>query len=102
MFEGRKLVISTKHQKEHVLGPILERALGVQAFVPKNLDTDQLGTFSGEVLRLHDPLTTARKKCQLAIELTGCDMAISSEGSFGSHPSAFFLPANVEWLIFLD
>ena len=102
MFEGRKLVISTKHQKEQVLGPLLERALGVQTFVPENLDTDQLGTFSGEVLRLDDPLTTARKKCLLAIELTGCDLAVASEGSFGAHPSAFFLPANEEWLIFLD
>ena len=102
IFEGRRLVIATKHQKEQVLRPLLEEALKVKVFVPENLDTDLLGTFSGEVQRKEDPLSTARKKCELAMEMTGCDLAIASEGSFGSHPEAFFLPANEEWLVFLD
>ncbi|MEY3647592.1 MAG: hypothetical protein RLZ13_474, partial [Bacteroidota bacterium] len=66
------------------------------------LNTDLLGTFSGEVTRLADPLTTARKKCELAMELTGCDLVLASEGSFGPHPAAFFLPANEEWLLLVD
>lgn len=94
MFEGRKLVIATKHQKEQVLSPLLSHSLGVHVIVPNNLDTDLLGTFSGEVERKHDPITTARLKCQWAMDLTNCDLAVASEGSFGSHPAAFFLPAN--------
>ncbi len=89
MFEGRYLVIATKHNKEKVIAPILERELGVKCFVPVNLDTDALGTFTGEVERKDDPITTARKKCLLAMELENCDMAIASEGSFGPHPSIF-------------
>ena len=101
-FEGRQLVIASMHQKEQVLKPLLEAGLKVTVSVAIGLNTDLLGTFSGEVARIADPLTTARKKCELAMQLTGCDLAIASEGSFGAHPSAFFLPANEEWLLLID
>lgn len=102
MFKGRKLIIATKHGKEKVIAPILEQGLGVKCFVAKDLDTDKLGTFTGEVERNDDPLTTARNKCYMAMELTNCDLAIASEGSFGPHPTIFFIPADDEILIFID
>jgi hypothetical protein len=102
MFSGRDLVIATKHHKEKVLAPILEAELGVRCMVPEELDTDLLGTFSGEVERLDDPLTAARKKCLLAMELTNATLAIASEGSFGPHPSLVFIPADDELLLFMD
>jgi hypothetical protein len=101
-FEGRQLVIASMHQKEQVLRPLLEASLKVTVSVAKGLNTDLLGTFSGEVTRIADPLTTARKKCELALDLTGGDLVLASEGSFGAHPSAFFLPANEEWLLLID
>ncbi len=101
-FEGRQLVIASMHQKEQVLQPLLEAGLKVNVAVAAGLNTDLLGTFSGEVPRTSDPLTTARNKCELAMELTGCDLVLASEGSFGAHPSAFFLPANEEWLLLID
>jgi hypothetical protein len=101
-FEGRQLVIASMHQKEQVLQPLLEAELKVKVLIADGLNTDLLGTFSGEVARIADPLTTARKKCELAMELTGCDLALASEGSFGPHPAAFFLPANEEWLLLVD
>lgn len=101
-FEGRQLVIASMHQKEQALKPLLEADLKVQVTVANGLNTDLLGTFSGEVARMADPLTTARKKCELAMKLTGCDLVLASEGSFGAHPSAFFLPANEEWLLLMD
>lgn len=102
MFEGRRLVIATKHEKEKVIAPIVENYLGVRCFVPGNLDTDALGTFTGEIERKDDPLTTARKKCLKAMELTGCDLAIASEGSFGAHPSFYFVHADEEFVLLLD
>lgn len=102
MFAGRRLCIATKHEKERVIAPVVERALGVTCFVAEGLDTDQLGTFSGEVVRPYDPLTTAREKCRMAMELTRCDLAIASEGSFGPHPSLVFIPADEEILLFMD
>jgi hypothetical protein len=101
-FEGRTLVIASMHRKEEVLKPLLEQGLGITVQVAEGLNTDLLGTFSGEVARLADPLVTARKKCELALDLSGCDLALASEGSFGPHPAAFFLPANEEWLLLVD
>jgi hypothetical protein len=101
-FEGRTLVIATRHGKEQVIAPLAEAALKVHCIVPHSLDTDILGTFSGEVARAEDALATARKKCLMAIEATGCDLAIASEGSFGPHPSLWFIPADHELLLLYD
>lgn len=102
MFKGRSLVIATKHKKEVVIAPPLEAALGVTCFVNKAFDTDELGTFSGEIERKLDPLSTARQKCLLAMEVSQCDLGIASEGSFGAHPSIPFGSADEEILIFID
>nr|WP_293873465.1 DUF6671 family protein [Flavobacterium sp.] len=102
MFEGRKLVIATKHQKEAVIAPLLEQNLGVQCFVPNDFDTDALGTFTGEINRKEDALSTARQKCLLAMQKTSCDLGIASEGSFGPHPTIFMAHADDEFLVFID
>ncbi|NDF98158.1 MAG: hypothetical protein EB101_04380 [Chitinophagia bacterium] len=102
MFTGRRLLVATKHKKERVLSPLLETALGVQCFTDDRLDTDLLGTFTGEIERVDDPLTTARKKIEWGMELTGCDLAVASEGSFGPHPTLLFVPANEELVLFVD
>ena len=102
MFKGRNLLIATKHEKEKVIAPILEKELGVKCFLTSELDTDELGTFTGEVERKEDAIATARKKCLMAMELANCDLAIASEGSFGSHPTIFFAHADEEFLLFLD
>jgi len=102
MFQNRQLVIATKHQKERVLAPLLEEALGVTCIVHPALDTDELGTFTGEVERTLDPVAAAREKCKRAMQLTGCDIAVASEGSFGPHPILFFTAADEEFLLLLD
>lgn len=102
MFQDRKLIIATKHHKEKVIAPILEKALGVNCFVDETFDTDTLGTFTGEIERTLDPIATAREKCLKAMQLNNCDLGIASEGSFGPHPSLFFVNADDEFLIFID
>ncbi|WP_154856749.1 DUF6671 family protein [Cyclobacterium xiamenense] len=101
-FAGRRLVIATKHGKETLIGPKVASQLGVLPFVCLELDTDLLGTFSGEVERKEGPLATARKKCELAMSYSGVDLAIASEGSFGAHPTYYFLPGNEELIMLLD
>ena len=102
MFKGRGLVIATKHEKEKVIAPLLEDALGVVCFIQDGFDTDTLGTFTGEIERKLDPISTARKKCLMAMGVSNCDLGIASEGSFGPHPSLFFSSADDEFLIFMD
>jgi hypothetical protein len=102
LFKNRKLVIATKHEKEKVIAPLLEKHLGVTCFTNESFDTDTLGTFSGEIERELDPISTVRKKCLLAMEASNCDLGVASEGSFGAHPSMFFARADDEFLIFID
>ncbi|UUV22742.1 DUF6671 family protein [Paenimyroides aestuarii] len=102
MFEGRTLLIATKHQKEKVIAPIFEKAFGVKCIVSQQFDTDVLGTFTGEVARENDPITTVIEKCRAAMSLENCDLVIASEGSFGAHPSVFFASADEEFLVLLD
>lgn len=102
LFSGRRIVIATKHGKEQAIAPHLLESLGLNSFVTDLLDTDLLGTFSGEVERLENPLDTARQKCHLAMEITSADLAIASEGSYGAHPSIPFIPAHEEYLILID
>ncbi len=102
MFQNRKLLIATKHQKENVIAPILEKELGVICFIDETFDTDTLGTFTGEIERELDPISTAREKCLRAMKINDCDLGISSEGSFGPHPSMFFMSADDEFVIFID
>jgi hypothetical protein len=102
MFKGRKLIIATKHEKEKVIAPILKKELGVKCFVALNFDTDELGTFTGEIERKDDPVSTARNKCLIAMKQNNCDLAIASEGSFGPHPTIGFINADDEILLFID
>jgi hypothetical protein len=102
LFAGRKLFIATKHKKEAVISPILIDLLGVECIIDPIIDTDSLGTFTGEVERIDDVLETARKKCRMGMKNGNCDMAVSSEGSFGPHPTLGFINADDEILMFMD
>lgn len=103
MFKGRKLLIATKHKKETVIAPLFEEALQLQQVSTSTFDTDQLGTFSGEIERTVSPLAAAKAKCLKALEQEpSFDLVIASEGSFGPHPHIPFLPANEEILLLYD
>ncbi|GAA3919878.1 DUF6671 family protein [Hymenobacter algoricola] len=102
IFANRKLLIATKHAKEQVMAPLLEQVLGVQCFTNPEFDTDAFGTFTAEVERSSDPLTTVRQKCLLALEASHCDLGVASEGSFGPHPASFFVNADEEFVMLID
>ena len=102
MFKGRTLFIATKHKKEQVIAPIFEKEYGVMCYTSEIFDTDLLGTFSGEIERKEDALTTLRNKCIGASIATNCDLVLASEGSFGPHPSLFFANADEELIMLKD
>jgi len=102
MFNNRTLLIATKHKKENVIAPLFKNAFDLNSKLSFNFDTDTLGTFTGEIERKNDPLTTLRNKCLLAMELEDADLAVANEGSFGPHPQLIFAPADNELAIFMD
>jgi len=102
IWAGRTVVIATQHEKERVLGPLLRFHLGLPWRVPENINTDQFGTFSGEVERVDDPVTTLRKKIRAALDATGETLGLGSEGSFGPHPEFPWVPGDQEIVMWLD
>jgi len=102
IFKGRKIVIATMHGKERVIAPLIEKHLGVEIVVPKQFNSDKFGTFTRDIKRAGDQLEAARTKLLAAMEIENIDLGISSEGSFGSHPSIPFIQSNLELLLFID
>lgn len=100
-YNNKTCVIGTMHGKEKVIAPAFLDLLGLKMIKAK-IDTDQLGTFSGEVERKDNPLTCVRQKCELAIKESKVSIGIASEGSFGSHPFIPFLSCDHEILYFID
>ena len=71
------------HAKERALAPAFRRVLGAEIVVPV-LDTDTLGTFSGEVPRPDALVETALLKADMVFEaMPDVDCALASEGSYG-------------------
>lgn len=101
-FTDRIAVLATMHRKEEVIAPLLEQTLGLQVVVPQGFDTDRFGTFSREVKRAGSQLETARLKAEQAMQITGYQVALASEGAFGPHPAMPFLPCNREIVVLID
>ena len=100
-YTGRQVCLTTHHGKQRALARPFRAGLGAELWA-SNCDTDQLGTFSGEVERSADALTTCRRKAELGLERSGLSLGLASEGSFGPHPAVPLLTAGVELLLFID
>jgi len=91
-YRDRPVALLTRHDKAAAIAPALAE-LGLEVLSTDAFDTDSLGTFSGEVPRRLSPLDCARQKAKLACELTGLEIGLGSEGSFGGGP----LPGLMNW-----
>lgn len=102
-FAGRRLGVATLHDKERVIGPALMGVLPLSGYnaIP-DVETDLFGAFSGEVERRSDPLTTCIEKAKHGAEVSGMDLVIASEGSFGPYPPAPFISCDEEILVLYD
>jgi len=101
IFKNRTAMLITKHKKDKVIFPVLAQT-GMNLKLLDTIDTDTFGTFTRDIDRKGTQLEAARYKALKAIEETGESIAIASEGSFGAHPTIFFVPANVEVVLLID
>ena len=77
-------------------------ALGLMPFVARTVDTDQFGTFTGEVPRPGSMREAAIAKARAAIAANSVRLGLASEGSFGPHPAIPFLAAGREIIVLVD
>jgi hypothetical protein len=99
---GQRAVLTTMHGKGDVISPALETRVGLSIQVNSEIDTDTLGTFTGETTRKKDMLETAIEKAQLGMTASYCKLGIASEGSFGPHPVVPFMAINRELIVLVD
>ncbi|HCW08504.1 MAG TPA: hypothetical protein DGG95_14190 [Cytophagales bacterium] len=101
-FKNRIMMVCTMHGKERVMQPLIEKHLHLPSELVANFNTDAFGTFTGEIERAHDPVTTLRMKIKKALEHAGATLGIGNEGSFGPHPQIPFVPADQEIAMMID
>lgn len=100
-YSGRVASLATRHDKWKLIAPALEESIGLTV-VDVDVDTDDLGTFSGELPRLGTPLETAIAKARLGISRSGLSLGLANEGTIGPHPVVPFLVADVEIVLLVD
>lgn len=101
-YRGQRAVLATMHGKEAVIAPALHEVTGLDVFTAQGIDTDALGTFTGEVERKGSILDAAIAKARMGMSATGHEIGIASEGSYGPHPSIPFMPGGIELMVLVD
>lgn len=101
VYKNKKVLLASMHNKEVAIKEAFETYTGCKIVVAENFNTDQFGTFSGEVERKLSAYETLKNKAITASNIFNYDYVISSEGSFGPHPY-FFISCDTEMLLFYD
>lgn len=96
-----RMVLTSKHQKLPLIAPIFEEQLQVN-MIEIPLDTDLLGTFTGEKERALSQMDTAISKARMGIDATGVPIGIASEGAIGSDSEIPLLNSDLELLVLVD
>lgn len=100
-YANREAVLTSKHQKLRLIDSSFRETVGLE-IIEVALDTDQFGTFSGEIERTLAPLEAAVAKARMGINETGILIGIASEGSIGPDPLIPFLTSDIEHIVLVD
>lgn len=98
---GREVVLTTKHGKLDLIAPIMEAELGLKVVLHAG-DTDQFGTFTGELERTLSPQQAAIAKAKLGMSALGASLGMASEGSIGPDPMMPFTRSDIEYIALVD
>lgn len=98
---GRSAVLTTKHKKYPLIAPAFSNTLELK-ILEHAADTDQLGTFSGEIERKLPPRETAILKAKIGMKDLGLTLGLASEGSVGPDPLIPFIKSDIEYLVLID
>ena len=100
-YTDKLVLLASKHNKEQAIEPVFRGTLACNLCV-EDIDTDQFGTFTGEVPRSLSAYETCILKATYAAKEKKYALSVASEGSFGPHPSNPFIPHAHEIMVFVD
>jgi len=100
-FKNCRITFATNHGKAQAAQTHFERILSahIDTLI---IDSDSLGTFTGEVERPGSMLDALRGKIRLARTVTDCELVLVSEGSFSSADGFGLLTHGIEMLMLHD
>lgn len=101
-YAHQRIGLATIHAKERAFAPPFRRVLDAGIVVAPRIDTDTLGTFSGEIQRQDELVATALVKAEMAFATLDVDCAIASEGSYGPIDRVPLNSGGVEIMAFVD
>jgi hypothetical protein len=99
-YSGVVASLATKHQKERWIAPAFNQLDIKIKHAP--IDTDQLGTFSGEIPRIGRPNEVVLKKARAGMVHAGTNFGLASEGSVGPDSKLLFVNSDVELMAWID
>ncbi len=100
-YKNQNVLLASKHEKEQVIAPPFMTKLSCTLRVHE-FDTDQFGTFTGEITRAQSPYATCVLKAKTAAKRYNYALAVASEGSFGPHSAFPLVPSAHELMVFVD
>lgn len=100
-FINEKILLITKHKKEKVIQPLMEKEIGCKIICDNKIDTDQFGTFVRDIPRVLSQTDAAKAKIVAGLKGSNYRIGIASEGSFGPHPY-YPVPWNHEIVLLYD
>jgi hypothetical protein len=101
-YTGQRIGIATIHHKDRAAAPPFRRVLGAEIAVAPHVDTDTLGTFSGEIQRTVPLVETCLMKAEMAFATLDVDCAVASEGSYGPIERVPLVASGVEIMALID
>jgi hypothetical protein len=101
-YSKERIALATIHNKDRAIAPPFRRLLGAEIVVAGGIDTDTLGTFSGDIPRPGPLVETCLAKAEMAFQASDADCALASEGSYGPIDRVPLGPAGVEIMAFVD
>ena len=99
-YAGTVIAMGTMHGKEQQVAPAFGTELGAIVIAPPGIDTDQFGTFTGEVARVLTPLAAATAKARLAMDAAKVPFGLASEATYDTWYG--MLAMHQEILVFVD
>lgn len=101
-YRGRAAALATMHGKQDAIAPVLHTKVGLTVHLAEGMNTDSLGTFTGEVPRHGMMKQVAVAKARLGMSATGLPIGLASEGTYGPHPYIPFIAGGMELLVLVD
>ncbi len=101
-YHGMVATLATMHRKEIAVAPPFKELVGLHVISAADIDTDALGTFSGDIPRIGSMGEVATRKARLGMTAANTRIGLASEGTFGPHPAIPFITAGMELLKLVD